>query len=125
LTPRGVLETALGFIALGVLSFAGDLLRERLRLPVPGMVLGLLMLLVALTLLGRVPVGLRRAADVLIRHMNLFFIPAAVGAAAYAGLLRDDLGSIAAALLLGTWAALAVGALTFRAVAARTADRRR
>jgi putative effector of murein hydrolase LrgA (UPF0299 family) len=56
----------------------------------------------------------------LIAHLNLFFIPAAVGVTAYVGLLRQDAGAIALALVLGTWLALAAGAWTFQAVAARS-----
>ncbi|MGD0674149.1 MAG: CidA/LrgA family protein [Polyangiaceae bacterium] len=116
------LEAVLGLLALALFSVAGDLVRSWLHLPVPGMVVGLLLLLVSLMIVGRVPAGLRRAADLLIRHMNLFFIPAAVAVAAYVRLLREDAWPIGASLVLGTWAALAVAALTFRAVASDPGD---
>ncbi len=116
--------TAEGLVGLGVLalfSVAGNAASEALHLPVPGTVVGMLLLLAALAPAREVPRGLRRAADLLVSHLNLFYVPAAVAVTAYVPLLRHDGLAITVAVVLGTWAALAVAVLTFRAVAARLA----
>lgn len=117
---KGALGGLAGFAVLVLFSLAGDALSGALPLPVPGTVVGMVALLVALAPMATVPAGLRRAADLLVAHLNLFYIPAAVAVTAYTAALRRDWLPIAVAIVAGTWAALAVGALTFRAVAART-----
>ncbi len=107
-------SAALGFGSLVALSVGGHLVAQAAHVPVPGPVVGLVVLVIALGILGRVPRGLRVASELLIRHLNLFYIPAAVGVTAYAGLLRTDLVAILIALVPGTWIALGAVALAFR-----------
>ncbi len=116
MNARAALETAAGAAALVAASLLGDWISRRYWLTIPGTVLGLLLLLGGLLALGRVPAGLERASRFLIRHMNLFYVPAAVAITGYLGLLREDLWPISAALILGTWLALGAAGLTFRAV---------
>ncbi len=115
---RPPVEAAGGLVLLVAASLLGDALASATRAPVPGTVLGLLLLLALLAAARAVPRGLGIAARTLIQHMNLFYIPAAVGVTAYARLLRDDLWPIVAAILFGTWAAMAAAALTFRVATA-------
>ena len=117
--PRDALEVLAGALLLIAASLGGTALARFTHLPIPGAVLGLIMMLGALALYGHVPRGLGVAARCLIRHLNLFYIPAAVGISAYTRLLYKDLWPIVAALLLGTWLALAAAAFTYRAVARR------
>jgi len=117
------LEWLAGLAALAGASLAGDALSRATHAPIPGTVLGLLLLLGALALLGGVPRGLAAPARWLISHMNLFYVPAAVGVTVYARLLYRDVWPIAAALLFGTWLAMAVAALTYRAVARALGER--
>jgi putative effector of murein hydrolase LrgA (UPF0299 family) len=49
------------------------------RLPVPGPVLGMLLLLAWLLLRGGVPESVGRTADTLLAHLSLLFVPAGVG----------------------------------------------
>lgn len=114
---RSLLSAAIGFLALSAISTCGSWVARAFGLPIPGPVIGLLALLFLLAIAGRVPNGLRLAAEILIRHLNLFYIPAAVGVAAYASILRTDLLPICVALLPGTWLALVVVATAFRALA--------
>lgn len=66
------LALLIGFFLLGNLL-------HRLGVPIPGGVLGLLLLYAALTT-GVVPLAwLQRAADLLLRHMVLLFVPLTVG----------------------------------------------
>lgn len=84
--------------------------------------LGLLALVVVLILLGRVPEGLRLASELLIRHLNLFYIPAAIGVVAYAHLVQSDLLPILIALIPGTWLALGVTAWVFQTLSPNEND---
>ena len=94
--------------------------RGWLHLPLPGPVLGLLILLVALRWTAvRAPVG--AAADVLLGHLSLLFVPVGVGVI---DAPRADRRSTARAcwwsIVLSTWIGLAVTALVLRALLPRS-----
>lgn len=82
----------LGEVAVGVFD-----------LPVPGPVVGMLFLFVFLRF-RRPPATspVLRAGSGLLRHLQLFFVPAGVGVVAYLGVLGDDWLSITVAML-GSW----------------------
>jgi holin-like protein len=120
---RRALEAGGGLALLAALSLGGDALARVTGASIPGPVVGLLLLLAGLGAFGRVPRGLGVAARALIGHLNLSYIPAAVAVTAYAALLRRDALPIAVALVVGTWLALAAGALTFQ-LTARLVNRR-
>ena len=109
----------LALFALLLFQLTGEVIARGLGLPIPGPVIGFVLL--ALTLAVAPP--LRRAiepvAAVLFRNLGLLFVPAAVGVIQQWGLVRAAALPIGVALLVSTWAALAVTALVFRAVAAR------
>lgn len=91
-----------------------------LHLPIPGTVIGILILLAALTLLRRVPGALRDVAEYMLKHLNLFYIPAAIGIMAHVALVRQDLIPILAALFGSTFLSLIVGVLVFQWVQGKT-----
>lgn len=109
----------LALFSLLFFQLLGESLTRAFDLPIPGPVIGFVLL--ALTLLAVPP--LRRevepTATGLLRHLSLLFVPAAVGVIQQGRMLRAEILPIGAALLLSTWAALAVTALVFRTVAAR------
>ena len=111
---RGAAGLALAFALLVVCNEVGNQLSNGLGLPVPGTVIGILILLAGLLVRGRVPEPLRRVATFLLTHLNLFYVPAGVGLMGYIALLRRDLLPIAVALVVSTLLAMAVGALVFR-----------
>ncbi|NIJ40901.1 holin-like protein [Parvibaculum indicum] len=111
---RGLPMLALAFVLLVACNEAGNWLSDTLALPVPGTVIGILILLAGLLATGRVPEPLRRVATFLLSHLNLFYVPAGVGLMGYIALLRRDLLPIAVALVVSTLLAMAVGALVFR-----------
>lgn len=79
--------------------------------PVPGPVVGMLVLFLALSVRRPAPdASVFRAADGLLRHLQLLFIPAGVGVVAYLGTIRDQALPIVAAMAL-SWVLgiLAVG----------------
>ena len=63
------------FAALLAFQWAGEVLAQSLQLPLPGALLGALLLLMALLAYGRLPVPLAQTAQGLLQHMMLLFIP--------------------------------------------------
>ena len=93
-------------------------------LPVPGPVLGMLLLLAWLFLRGGVADGVGQAADTLLGHLSLLFVPAGVGVLLHWERVRDQWLAIAAALFLGTLITLAMTGLTMAAMQRLLAWRR-
>lgn len=84
-------------------QLVGEVLVRLLDVPVPGPVVGMLVLFVVLRARDvRDDAPVVRAGQGLLRHLQLLFIPAGVGVVAYAGLIRDNALPIAVALV-GSW----------------------
>jgi len=111
---RAAVDWAKGFVlargTLVLLAFfyAGNAVSALLRLPVPGSVVGMVMLAAALHFHLLPPHWVRGAADLLIGHMQLLYIPPGVGVMAYFGLLRREWLPIVAAGVVGMLAVLVV-----------------
>lgn len=96
-------------------QLAGEVLVRVTGLPLPGPVIGMALLFGLLQ--WRRPesgAGVFRVGDVLLEHLQLFFVPAGVGVVVYLGLLRADAVPIAVALT-GSWLAglvVAAGLMT-------------
>lgn len=81
---------------------AADALVRATHLPVPGGVVGLVVLLALLFCGGVAPRWVKAGADWLLSDMLLFFIPAAVAAVQYGGLFRADGWRLALVVVGGT-----------------------
>ncbi|CAM2174855.1 holin-like protein [Paraburkholderia sacchari] len=81
---------------------AADALARAAHLPVPGGVVGLVLLLALLFCGGVTPRWVKAGADWLLSDMLLFFIPAAVAAVQYGGLFRADGWRLALVVIGGT-----------------------
>ena len=76
--------------ALMVINKAGYVLVALLRLPLPGNVLGMLLLL-ALLASGVVPLRwIESSASILVRHLAFFFIPITVGLISFADVFVEN-----------------------------------
>lgn len=98
-----------GLIVLLGCQLAGQLVSDLLGLPVPGPVLGLVILLVWLEL--REPAtdsGLARVCQGLLRHLQLLFVPAGVGVVQYLSLLAGAAVPLVVGLLVSWVVALGV-----------------
>ena len=94
---------------------AGELLARGLHLPLPGPVLGLLILLVTLRWNAvRAPVG--AAADVLLGHLSLLFVPVGVGVMTHVGLITQHGARMLVVIVVSSWVGLAVTALVLRSL---------
>ncbi|MDP3891627.1 CidA/LrgA family protein [Nocardioides sp.] len=90
-------------------QLVGELVVRLLGIPVPGPVVGMV-LLFALLQLRRPPEGasVLRTSDALLRHLQLFFIPAGVGVVTFLAVIRDDALPILVAMVVSWVAGLAV-----------------
>jgi holin-like protein len=82
--------------------FVADFAARKLSLPIPGSVVGLVLLLVLLFCGGVAPRWVKAGADWLLSDMLLFFIPAAVAAVQYGGLFKEDGWRLALVVVAGT-----------------------
>jgi len=103
-----------GLACLLLLQAAGELLGRAAALPVPGPVIGLLLLLVALRLPAlRAPVA--AAAQALLAHLSLLFVPVGVGVVAHLSLVGEHGLRLLVVIVLSTWVGMVVTALLARA----------
>ena len=91
-------------------------------LPLPGPVLGLLLLLAGFAAFPKLVSVVRPLAQGLLGHLSLLFIPAGVGVVGHLEALGGQGFPILLALLVSTPLAIAVGALAFVATARLTGD---
>jgi holin-like protein len=87
---------------LAAIWFVADFAARKLSLPVPGGVVGLVLLLALLLCGGVAPRWVKAGADWLLADMLLFFIPAAVAAVQYGGLFMEDGWRLALVVVGGT-----------------------
>jgi holin-like protein len=112
--------TALQGLALLLLAqSAGELLVRALRLPLPGPVLGLGLVLALLAWSPsrqRVGAPVEAAAEGLLAHLSLLFVPLGVGVISHLGLLGAHAAALALVLVLSTLAGVAVTGLVLQAL---------
>jgi holin-like protein len=90
-------------------QFAGEVLARGAGLPLPGPVLGLLILLVWLVLRDRAPdPALRQTGGWLLAHFGLLFVPAGVGVVTQLGVLRAAWLPLLVAIPISTFLGLLV-----------------
>lgn len=99
-----------GFTLLLLLQLAGEALSRGLGLPIAGPIVGFVLALIVLPLTPAIRLPLKSAADALLPHLSLLFVPAGVGVVLYLKELAQDGFAIAAAILVSTWVGLAVTA---------------
>lgn len=112
----GPLTTLLAF------QLAGEALAFGLRLPIPGPVIGMALLLVAIAAHRALLPALRPTTTALLQHLSLLFVPAGVGVMVHGRRLADEGVAIVVALAISTVLALAATALTVRALWPRDED---
>ncbi|MGE0004186.1 MAG: CidA/LrgA family protein [Parvibaculaceae bacterium] len=113
------------FAILLLCQLAGEILSHGFGLPMPGPVIGLLILFAGLLVaqsFGKADTAsvdgtaLGRATGGLLQHLSILFVPAGVGVIDHLHLLRTYGPVLLLALFVSTALALAVTALTFTAV---------
>jgi len=102
--------------ALLLCQLFGEAVVRLVDLPVPGPVLGLVLMLVLLALRRGVPDNIQTTAGGLLKHFSLLFVPAGVGVLQHLGRIEAEWLAIAAALLVSSVATIVVTAVVMRAM---------
>jgi len=97
-----------------LLQLIGEVFVQWFALPVPGPVIGLILLFAGLLWRGRLDDGLRHTANTLLQHLSLFFVPAGVGVMVHAARVADEWLALCAALVGSTLLSMAATALTLQ-----------
>jgi len=97
-----------------VFQLAGEVLARSLNLPIPGPVIGMLMLFVALVLRGGPGKDLQTTSQNLLQHLSLLFVPAGTGIMVHLHRVSDEWLPLLASLLVSTLATLIVTALVMK-----------
>lgn len=102
-----------------VYQLAGEVLVQALGLPVPGPVLGLLLLFLTLLLRGAPGAQMAQTSAGVLQHFSLLFVPAGAGVLLHTDRLGSEWLPIAVALVVSTLLSIGVTALVLRAILGR------
>jgi holin-like protein len=106
----------LAFAVLLVFQCLGEGIVFLFKLPIPGPVAGMLILLAALVGVPRLHTVIEDGANELLRHLSLLYVPAGVGVIAAAGSGHGQWLAIAAAVVVSTLATMAVTGVVLQAL---------
>lgn len=95
-----------------VFQLVGEAMVRVLAVPVPGPVVGMALLLLALVFRPAWTNAIKPTAQTLLQHLSLLFVPAGVGVMLHLQRLGDEAFAIGVALVISTWVGLASAALT-------------
>ncbi|MGB2130786.1 MAG: CidA/LrgA family protein [Marinobacterium sp.] len=104
----------MGLLVLLLCQLLGEWLVLATGLPVPGPVMGMVMVMVGLIGLRKVPEMIRTPAEGLLRHLALLFVPAGVGLTVHAELIAAEWLVILTALVVSTVVTIIVTALILK-----------
>lgn len=91
-----------------VCQLAGEVIARLAGLPVPGPIIGMVLLFAGLLIRGGLPQGLETVANTFLSHLSLLFIPAGVGIMVHLKLLAREWLAISVALAVSTAMTIAV-----------------
>lgn len=97
-----------------VFQLAGEVIVRGLDLPLPGPVLGMLLLFVALALRGGPGEELQTTSQNLLQHLSLLFVPAGTGIMIHLHRVADEWLPLLLSLVISTAATLVVTALVMK-----------
>ena len=100
-----------------VCQLAGEVIARLLGLPVPGPVIGMVILFAGLMVAGRVPDDLEKVGRGLLVNLSLLFVPAGVGIMVHFHRLAEEWLPISVAVLASTLVTIAVTALVMTVLA--------
>lgn len=108
-----------GFLILIACQLMGELIVYGLDIPVPGAVVGMVLLLIGLMVRGEVDSGLRSTAEGLLSILPLMLVPAGVGLMVHFQLIAAEWVAILAALVVSTFVTLLLVTLLLKWMNAR------
>jgi len=89
----------------------GELIVIFLNIPVPGPVVGMILLFTGLVIFGEIPDKLSETANGLLEQFSLLFVPAGVGVMTHLTLLGEQWIPLSTSLIISTILTIAVTAL--------------
>lgn len=95
-------------------QLVGEIIARLAGLPVPGPVIGMVILFVGLLLRREIPVELETVGGFLHRYLALLFVPAGVGVITNIDLLIQSWGALAGAIIIGTAVTIGVTGLVMQ-----------
>lgn len=104
------------FLALLLFQLAGEWLTHTLSLPIPGAVVGMALLLIALFAFPSLHGRLQALAHGLLRNLSIFFIPAGVGVMVMLADVKRYAPVLVLTITLGTWLTGSIAAWVFQKV---------
>ena len=113
--PASPLKPLQGLAVLLLMQSIGEALAHFLQLPIPGPVVGMVLLLCALHW-GPVQGAVAPAAGFLLTHLSLLFVPVGVGVMTHLDLLGAYGLRLLLVIVLSTWIGMAVTVWVLRAV---------
>jgi holin-like protein len=105
-----------------VCQLIGEVTARALGLPIPGPVIGLMLLFLGLVVRGGVPEPLAQTSSGLLSNLSLLFVPAGVGVTLYFPLLAMEWPAIIGAVVGSTVLTIAVTALVMSWLLRRRPD---
>ncbi|RZT99638.1 putative effector of murein hydrolase LrgA (UPF0299 family) [Advenella incenata] len=114
LCPRQLTLMLVSLLVIAVFYFAGEGVSRVLPLPLPGPIVGLLLLLLAFKLRPALFTLMARHIPALLSHLALLFLPATVGIMVSYRLLDGYWPAVITAVIVSTVLSLLAGILVFR-----------
>jgi holin-like protein len=103
-------------------QLAGEIIARLSGLPVPGPIIGMVLLFFGLLIKGGLPEGLEKVGNAFLSHLSLLFVPAGVGVMVHFQLLAREWLAISIALVFSTAATVAVTGWVMQRLVRRKAD---
>ena len=97
-----------------IFQLTGEIIARGLNLPVPGPVIGMLLLFVALVLRGGPGKELQTTSQTLLQHLSLLFVTAGAGIMVHLHRVADEWLPLLLSLLISTLATLVITALAMK-----------
>lgn len=104
------------FAILLVFQLLGEIVSYTLKLPVPGPVIGMILLFIWLAVDDRLLQVIQGTTSTILKHFSLLFVPAGVGVMVHAQRIGGEWIAIGIALLASTVLAIATTAWVTRAL---------
>lgn len=108
---RKLIDLLIGLVILLCFQFTGQFITDMFALTLPGPVIGMLLLFVTLTIVKTTPRALADTSATLIKHLSLFFLPAATGIFFLGAAVNQELPAITLIMVTSTVIAMVITAL--------------
>ena len=104
------MKLVFGLVVMIIYDQLGRWIIAILGWPVPGSVVGMLLLFISLLLLKKPPEPINQSSEFLLRHLSLLFVPAGVGIMLLFELIADEWLAMLVGMVFSTLISLAVTA---------------